>query len=123
MQPKPVCRRVRRAMARNGGPATLTMRKTEPGNPVRTLVLIDGRWPDPRRVVLDGRPVVHDVLEFVMPRPEDRRLNRLLRAAPGELPPGAIGLWEVLGVEQGEIDTESLDPAVVEQLRELGYLR
>ncbi len=116
-------RRVFRATARNRDEANLALKKTSVESPVYTLVRLDGRWPDPRRIALDGQPVAHDVLEFVLPTPEDRRLNALLRSAPRELPPGAIALWESFGVEQGEIDTERLNPEVVEQLRELGYLR
>ena len=86
-------------------------------------VLIDERWPDPARVALNGRGLSTEVLGFVVPN-DDRVLAALLSPPDVEtLPPGAIAIWTASAENAAEIDTTDMDPQLLEDLRELGYVK
>lgn len=97
------------------------------GNPATKLVLVrrDGAWPAPGEFALDGSAVREDVLGFEFPSPGDGRIASTILAAPpdGGGAPGTIAIWVQSSDTRMSIDTGNLDPALVEELRELGYVR
>ncbi|MEZ5978846.1 MAG: sulfatase [Planctomycetota bacterium] len=89
------------------------------------LVRLDGAWPHPGVVTLDGSAVRPDVLGFEFPIPGDGRIAAALLAGPpeGGGPPGSITIWTSTSSDRVVIDTGNLDPLLVEELRALGYVR
>lgn len=114
--------RVYQASAPAGTPAQLTVQH-EPDQELYWMMRFDGHWPDPGRIAIDGRAVRRDQLEFVFPYPADKRLiPYLLTGRSEDPPPGSIAIWMDSGIGGAEIDTSDLDPALIEQLRSIGYL-
>ncbi|QDU86276.1 Choline-sulfatase [Planctomycetes bacterium Pla163] len=109
------------------GAAAAAVRVRFDGNPATKLVLVrrDGAWPAPAEFTLDGRAVREDVLGFQFPSPGDGRIASTILAAPpdGGGAPGTIAIWLQSSDTRMSIDTGNLDPALVEELRELGYVR
>lgn len=114
-----------RATADGASEAALTVRHHLDDPRIAALVRIDGAWPDPASISLDGAAVRASPLAFRLPWPLDKRITTLLLAGPGSEPPppGAIQIWLDSG-PGGElaIDPELLDADSARQLRALGYL-
>ena len=88
------------------------------------LVLLDGEWPDPARVVWNGAAVDPAATHFLFPYPEDGRITgALLGGPPTNPPPGAALVWLESRVGEIAIQTEGLDEETLEELRALGYVK
>jgi len=111
-------------VARGPGAATAVVACEEGTGEVYWLFRFNGSWPDARRVSVGGKPVRTDELAFLFPFRLDRRINTAMMAGPGQAgPPGSVTLWWEAGGGGMEYDTSGLDPAVIEQLRAIGYLK
>ena len=105
-------------------PATAVLGRSADAQPVYLLTRVDGAWPLPAQVVVDGRPARADELEFSFPHPLDGRITSALRSAARERPaPGSITIRLETGGGAGRIDSSGLDPALAHQLEVLGYVR
>jgi arylsulfatase A-like enzyme len=110
-------------VAKGPSAATAVVACEENTGEVYSLFRFNGVWPDARRVSIGGKPVRSDELNFLFPFRLDRRINTAMMAGPGaSVPPASVTLWWEAGGGGMEIDISGLDPAVVEQLRAIGYL-
>jgi arylsulfatase A-like enzyme len=90
------------------------------------LLRVDGAWPDPAQLMINGKGVDTRLLHFVFPAlPDEARLPPYLAVPPPadmKLSPGTILIWEESGASGGEIDSSSLSPELARQLNSIGYL-
>lgn len=86
---------------------------------------VDGAWIDPRRVAWGANGLSAREIEFELPRrPSVELLAALARDFDGGVaPPGTIQIRSTAGELVTEIDRAALDPELVRQLQELGYLK
>jgi arylsulfatase A-like enzyme len=101
------------------GRVLLATPKTKRG--IASLVRIDGRWPAPEQVSLDGQGVAADSLGFWLIG--NRLAAAMLGGADAEAAPGSVVIRATASSSPAEIDPETLAPERVDQLRELGYVR
>lgn len=90
------------------------------------LLRIDGNWPDPKLLSINGEGVDENLLHFMFPTlPMDKRIQPYMSAGPTEqtnLPPGSIVIWQESGGDGGEIDASHLSKELADQLNSIGYL-
>lgn len=88
------------------------------------LVLLDGQWPDPARVVWNDAAVDANAVGFLFPHPEDGRITTaLLGGPPSDPAPRSASIWLESRVGEISIRTEGLDEETLEELRALGYVK
>ncbi|MFT5284234.1 MAG: arylsulfatase A-like enzyme [Planctomycetota bacterium] len=89
------------------------------------LCLIDGKWPDARRVMFNGKPVDTKRAAFFFPRIPSANIKAALNSAEAgrEALPGSVTIWESGGLSENELDTSEMDPGLVDDLRALGYVK
>jgi hypothetical protein len=110
--------------SRSTSPIIAVLGRTISDEAVYLLPRIDGAWPVPDDVVIDGARARNDELEFTFPHPLDGRITSALMSGwPETAPPGSITIRLETGGGAGRIDTSLLDPALVRQLEALGYVR
>ena len=117
--------RSQRFRAKSSSSASIAVRIKPTGTELRALCRINGAWPDPRSVALNGHAVNSDGVHFVFPPPPMRELHNALQsydhsAAPV---PGRITVWESGFAAETEIDTSEMDEDTIEGLRALGYVK
>jgi len=112
-------------MTTSGDRSTASFSHAGEAGDVMTTSMINGRWPDPTTVAVDGRPVRTDRCEFVIPARSSRRLRTQIATPPDETaaPTGRIIIWQSAGNPVTSIDTTKLDAETIRQLQELGYVR
>ena len=82
-----------------------------------------GAWPDPRHVALDGR-ALRPGLSFLLPESaRNLTLPALAAGPPEDAPPGSVLIWTEAADSPASIDVGALAPEVVDELRDLGYVR
>ena len=106
--------------------AVLELSASSPEIARHVLLRIDGRWPDPSRLMVDGQGVVNERLRFLFPGyPHDGRIVPYFRSGPGPATvysPGSIVIWQQTGGQGGEIDASGMSAELARQLNSIGYL-
>lgn len=91
--------------------------------PLRASPTLDGRWPDTASLRWNGRPVSRRSFGFYLPR-DERITGKLLAPRDGwHEPRGAMIVFTTTTSDQLSLDTSGMDPAVIEELRALGYVK
>ena len=79
---------------------------------------INGEWPEPSRVMLNGKPVVSSSLSFVYVQSSSSAGIRATAPLPG-----SVTIEEVDPYAESELDTSEMDAEMIENLRALGYVK